>query len=105
MSIDKVIVNTPSTTERLNDLNDRWAKIGAALTYFQQGAQCTRTLIVAGVVSPNARVLMHVNAAISELDAEHTLLHRAIVRTQEQRAAEEAVKKPVRKKGAKRVRK
>jgi hypothetical protein len=93
VSIDKVIINTPSMETRLSEAKQRKVKTDPLATYLQQGAAAMRTLIVTRVLgSGGLRALAHLDAALAELDIEATTVQRTICSLDESLAAEAAMR-------------
>ena len=106
MGIDKVIVNTPDTTERLAAAKDRKNRLDPVTSYLLQGIAAVKSLVtVRAMGASGLRVIQHLASALGEVEAELALAQRAVAHLEEQRCAEVAMlpSTPKPKKGGRRV--
>jgi hypothetical protein len=104
VSIDKVIVNTLNTSERLAAAKDRKNRLGPVISYLQQGITAVKTLVVIRAMGTSGlRVIQQLAVASGEVEAELALAERDIAHLEKQQAIEELVVRQNTKKGGRRV--
>ena len=104
MSIDKVIVNTLNTSEKLASAKDRKNRLEPVITYFQTGITAIKTLVtIRAMGTSGLRIIQQLAASIGEVEAELALAQRDIAHLEKQQSAEELVVRQNTKKGGRRV--
>lgn len=92
MTIDKVLVSAPSTTEKLAKAKDRKARLDPVVSYLQQGIAAVKTLVTIRAMGDSGlRIVQHLAASYGEVEAELALAERDIAHLEQVLAAEELV--------------
>jgi hypothetical protein len=92
VTIDKVIVNTPTTAEKLAAANDRKNRLDPVVSYLLNGISAVKTLVtVRAMGTSGLRVIQQLASALGEVEAELALAQRDITHLEQQRDAEVAI--------------